>query len=92
MIVDWFHSHHYSLLSAVAACWVRKHELSTLASPPDMHRMAMSAHTEDSFYHGALIQHAKISTVLPCGCREIEHHCVSHLVACKDLLERLEGA
>ena len=37
------------LLLLLAACWVRKHELSTLASPSDMHRMAMSARSEGKF-------------------------------------------
>lgn len=44
------HWHHDALLTAVVACRVRKHELSTLASPSDMHRMALSARSEDGLY------------------------------------------
>lgn len=59
----WSPCHHDALLTPVAACWVRKHELSTLASRSDMHRTALSAHSQDGFSKVHLFSMQKC---LPC--------------------------
>lgn len=68
-----------TMLCYAAACWVRKHELSTLASPSDTWRMAVSAHCEDSLHHGPfLFSIQKTFAMLHCGCIWTpEHHSLS---------------
>lgn len=79
------HRHHDVLLTAVVACWVRKHELSTSASPSDMHRMALSAHSEEGLYRVHLYSMQKCWPRFTVAVQQWINHVAVHFAMHKDL-------
>lgn len=88
------HRHHDALLTAVVACWVRKHELSTSASPSDMHRMALSAHSEKGLYRVHLYSMQKRWPRFTVAVQRWINHVAVHFAMHKELcaVEQSEGS